>query len=34
MLPDDAFLILWLDESRRGTVRGVGRYREEFDAAM
>lgn len=33
-VPDGAFLILWLDESRRGTVRGVGRYREEFDAAM
>ena len=33
-VPDDAFLILWLDDSRRGTVRGVGRYREEFDAAM
>jgi len=33
-VPDDVFLILWFEESRRGTVRGVGRYHAAFDEAM
>jgi putative acetyltransferase len=33
-VPDEAFMILWLDPSARGSARGVGRYRPEFDGAM
>ena len=33
-VPDDAFMILLLDESLRGALSGTGRYRSEFDEAM
>lgn len=33
-VPDAAFLVLFLDESLKGRVRGIARYRSEFDEAM
>jgi len=33
-VPDEAFMILFLDESTRLAARGVARYRDEFDDAM
>jgi len=33
-VPDDAFMILLLDESLRGGLSGTARYRSEFDEAM
>ena len=33
-VPDEAFMILLLDESLRGTLSGTARYRAEFDEAM
>jgi putative acetyltransferase len=31
-VPDDVFMVLFLDEAARGRVSGVARYREEFSA--
>jgi len=33
-VPDAAFMVLVLDEATMAGVRGVARYRDEFDAAM
>jgi putative acetyltransferase len=33
-VPDEAFLVLVLDEDTMSTVSGVARYRDEFDQAM
>jgi len=33
-VPDEAFMLLFLDESAMKGVSGVARYRSEFDAAM
>ncbi|MBT3376238.1 MAG: N-acetyltransferase [Lentisphaerae bacterium] len=33
-VPDEAFMVLILDESAMAGVRGVARYRDEFDEAM
>ena len=33
-VPDEAFMILVLDETQLGGTSGVARYRNEFDAAM
>ena len=33
-VPDEAFMILVLDEAALKGVSGVGRYRAEFDAAV
>ena len=33
-VPDEAFMILWLDRSKSGEVPGTAFYREEFDQAM
>ena len=33
-VPDEAFMILFLDKSTESDVRGVARYRDEFDDAM
>jgi putative acetyltransferase len=33
-VPDEAFMILFLDESAKPDVRAVARYRDEFDDAM
>jgi putative acetyltransferase len=32
--PDEAFMVLVLDEAEFKDASGVGRYRAEFDAAM
>ena len=33
-VPDEAFLVLFLDESLQLQVQGIARYRKEFDEAM
>jgi len=33
-IPDEAFMILWLDRSRVGYVSGLAKYREEFNEAV
>jgi len=33
-VPDEAFMILWLDESMMNHVSGVAKYKDEFSAAM
>lgn len=33
-VPDEAFMILWLDKSLMNHVAGVGKYRDEFTEAM
>lgn len=33
-IPNDAFMILWLDTRLRDAFSGVARYRDEFDAAV
>lgn len=33
-VPDEAFMILWLDQSKAGQVSGVAKYREEFSEAV
>ena len=33
-VPDEAFMVLWLDESMMNQVSGVARYRDEFSEAM
>ena len=33
-VPDEAFMILWLDKSMMNKVSGVGRYKEEFNKAV
>ena len=33
-VPDEAFMIIWLDESITEGVSGIARYRDEFDEAM
>jgi len=32
-MPDEAFMILWLDTSKAGQVSGLAKYREEFNEA-
>jgi len=32
-VPDDAFMILWLDKSKAGHISGLAKYREEFNEA-
>ena len=33
-VPDEAFMILWLDKSMLNHVSGIARYKEEFNEAM
>jgi len=33
-IPDEAFMILWLDKSNAGHVSGLAKYREEFNEAV
>jgi putative acetyltransferase len=33
-VPDEAFMVLILDPAAMRDIRGVARYRDEFDAAM
>jgi putative acetyltransferase len=33
-VPDEAFMILWLDKSKSNNVSGIARYREEFAEAL
>ena len=33
-VPDEAFMILWLDLSKAAHISGTAKYREEFDAAV
>ena len=33
-IPDDVFMILWLDTSKAGQVSGLAKYREEFNEAV
>ena len=33
-VPDEAFMILWIDKSKVGGVSGVARFREEFNKAL
>lgn len=33
-VPDNAFMVLWLDRSKAGTVTGRARYRGEFNEAV
>lgn len=33
-VPDDAFMILWLDKGRMPPVSGLAKYREEFNEAI
>ena len=33
-VPDEAFMVRFLDDSYKGRVSGIARYREEFDEAM
>jgi len=33
-VPDEAFMILWLDKSMMNHVSGVGKYKDEFTEAM
>jgi putative acetyltransferase len=33
-IPDEAFMILWLDKSTAGQVSGLAKYREEFNEAV
>lgn|SRR5512143_3542894 len=33
-IPDEAFMILWLDKSKAGHVSGIAKYREEFNEAV
>ena len=33
-VPDDVFLVLWLDRAKAETVRGIARYRDEFNEAV
>ena len=33
-IPDDAFMILWLDKSKMNRVSGLAKYRDEFNAAI
>jgi hypothetical protein len=30
-IPDDAFMILWLDKSKMNRVSGLAKYRDEFN---
>lgn len=30
-IPDDAFMILWLDKSTTNPVSGLAKYRDEFN---
>lgn len=32
-VPDEAFMVLWLEKSKAGQVSGLARYREEFNQA-
>jgi putative acetyltransferase len=33
-VPDNAFMILWLDKTRTNDVSGIAKYRDEFNGAM
>ena len=33
-IPDDVFMILWLDASKAGKVSGLAKYRKEFNGAV
>lgn len=33
-IPDEAFMILWLDKSKINRVSGLAKYRDEFNAAI
>jgi putative acetyltransferase len=33
-IPDDAFIILWLDKSTMNPVSGLAKYRDEFNEAV
>jgi len=33
-IPDDAFMILWLDKSKMNRVSELTKYRDEFNAAI
>jgi putative acetyltransferase len=33
-IPDEAFMILWLDRTKAGSVSGLAKYREEFSEAV
>jgi putative acetyltransferase len=33
-IPDEAFMILWLDKAMAGKVSGLAKYRDEFDEAV
>lgn len=33
-IPDDAFMILWLDKSKMNRVSGLAKYRDEFNAVI
>jgi putative acetyltransferase len=33
-VPDEAFMILWLDKSEAGKVTGIAKYRDEFNDAI
>ncbi len=33
-VPDEAFMILWLDKSKIGRISGTAKYREEFNEAV
>jgi putative acetyltransferase len=33
-VPDEVFMVLWLDRSKAGAFPGIARYRDEFDEAI
>jgi predicted N-acetyltransferase YhbS len=33
-MPDEAFMILWLDKSKARQVSGITKYREEFNESV
>ena len=33
-VPDEAFMVLWLDRSKAGAFPGIARYRDEFNEAI
>jgi putative acetyltransferase len=33
-VPEEAFMILWLDKSKKEGASGIAKYREEFNEAM
>jgi len=33
-IPDDAFMILWLERPKAGQISGLAKYREEFNEAI